>query len=66
MMKEEANELELVKETELARLLGVHRTFLTKLRKEGKGPRCIQLGKGCVVFYDMADVREWLEANKQQ
>lgn len=58
--------IELMKEAELARYLGVSRQYLAKLRQLGKGPRWIRISDNFAILYDMNDVREWLESNKQQ
>ena len=54
--------LQLVRPNELARMLGLKVQTLAKLRLQNRGPKWISLG-GRAVAYDLADVRDWLEAN---
>jgi len=54
--------LQLVRPNELARILGLKVQTLAKLRVQNRGPKWISLG-GRAVAYNLADVRDWLEAN---
>jgi len=47
---------------ELAEYLGVAKTTLMQYRMDGRGPRYIKLGQ--LVRYKIADVEDWLEAQK--
>ena len=49
---------------ETARLLGLASQTPAKMRLQGSGPRYVKLGRR--VFYDPADLSEWLEANKRR
>jgi predicted DNA-binding transcriptional regulator AlpA len=54
--------LQLVRPNELASMLGLKVQTLAKLRLQNRGPKWISLG-GRAVAYNLADVRDWLEAN---
>jgi excisionase family DNA binding protein len=46
-----------------ARFLGVSDSFLRRLIRAGKGPQAVRVGKRRK--YTEADLRAWVEANKQ-
>jgi predicted DNA-binding transcriptional regulator AlpA len=53
----------LLSASEAAKLLRLASQTLAKKRVEGTGPRYVKLGRR--VFYDPADLSEWIEANKR-
>jgi predicted DNA-binding transcriptional regulator AlpA len=55
---------EYLSEFELAKLWQVSRTFLWRLRRDGRGPRHIRIGWR--ILYRVAEVDRWVEENTHQ
>lgn len=53
--------LSILTEDDLARILEVEPRTIQAWRTEGRGPDYVKLGKS--VFYRVADVRGWIDAN---
>lgn len=54
---------QLLTRAQVAKLLAVDPSTLSRMAKRGEGPRCIWLG-GQLVRYDPDDVREYLERSR--
>lgn len=53
--------LTILTEDDLAEVLGLEPRTIQAWRAEGRGPDFVKLGKS--VFYRVADVRAWIDAN---
>jgi predicted DNA-binding transcriptional regulator AlpA len=47
-----------------SRVFGLAPATLATMRVRGEGPKYVKPGRS--VFYDPADLREWIEANKRR
>jgi len=63
-MSEESVPRKLLDERDVARLLGVSLSMVSKMRYQGVGPAFVKVGK--ITRYQWSDVQEWLNQRRHE